>query len=168
MQPVLTVHDSLSVTVNGESAVLVVRRVQFNESAIALITLAGLAWFVVRFGSGLLVQVGLLGALVLLAALAISRALRIRIEVSSERVRILNYFRTFEFPWTEVQNVGIGALTQGPLLQPAIAFGLRDGRVVCAQATPRNPTQQRLLAKELASRAPNSVAWRPDLVTTEG
>jgi hypothetical protein len=77
---------------------------------------------------------------------------------------VLNYWRTFEFAWNDVKDVGIGAITQGPLPQPALAFGLRDGRIVCAQATPRNSSELQKLVRELTSWAPNSVVWRPDLL----
>jgi hypothetical protein len=41
---------------------------------------------------------------------AVARAFRIRVVASSESVRVLNYWRTFEFTLEEVKDVGIGAV----------------------------------------------------------
>jgi hypothetical protein len=157
-------HDSVLVEARGGSARFVVRRVQTNEAAIALISVAVLAWIVFIVAS-VLVRYSILATLLLAAVVAVKRAFRIRIETSGEHVRVLNYWRTFEFEWADVKDVGVGSLTQGPLPQPALAFGLRSGQIICAQATPRNHAQRQKLARELASRAPHSVAWRADLLS---
>jgi hypothetical protein len=160
----LEVHDSVHVDSRDGFAVLVVRRVQVNEATIALICFA-LLGYVTFLVADSYVRYLIVAALMLLAAIAMARAFRIRVETSKEHVRVLNYWRTFEFAWNDVKDVGIGAVNQGPLPQPALAFGLHNGRIVCAQATPRNSGELQKLVRELISWAPDSVVWRPDLLS---
>jgi hypothetical protein len=163
----LEVHDSVIVEARAGSTIFVVRRVRTNEALIALIFCALPAWFAFTFASGVF-RYMILAALLLAAAVAVARAFRIRIETTGERVRVLNYWRTFEFAWVDVKDVGVGAVTQGALPVPALAFGLLNGRTICAQATPRNQAELRKLARQLASGAPNAVNWRTDLLGPSG
>jgi hypothetical protein len=146
-----------------ETTVLSVRRNKLNAAAVALIWLALFGFFVFRFTDGY-VRDALVALVLATCALALRRAATIRIEVSAERVRIQNFVRRFDIAWRDVSNVGIGAFTQGPTLQPAFAFGLRDGRIITAQATPRTIAEQRQLAELIARWAPHSVTWSAELL----
>jgi hypothetical protein len=155
-------HDSVRITQRDGRSVFVVRRVQTNEAVISLIT-AGLVAFLVSLISGgwpVAVGLGLAGAGGVAGA---ARAFRIKIEADRERIEIRNYWRTFRIDWRDVRQVGVGALTQGVLPVPAVAFGLADGAVVCAQATPRNRGEQAKLGRALAALGPESVTWSSDL-----
>jgi hypothetical protein len=154
----MKVHDSLSVSTHGEIRRFVVGRTQINEAAIAVIACLGGGWIPAAMASGLWRLA--IGAIVIGAATVFARrAFRICIESTPERLRILNYWRTFEFPWRDVRDVGVGSLTQGVLPQPAIAFRRADGRVIRAQATPRNLLERRQLMEALAVDAPSETAW---------
>jgi hypothetical protein len=96
----LEVHDSVRVESRDGSAVIVVRRVQFNEAAITLTWFALLGYVTFLVANGY-VRYAIVAALLLLAATAVVRAFRIRVETSKERVRVLNYWRTFEFAWND-------------------------------------------------------------------
>jgi hypothetical protein len=133
-----------------------------NEAIIAAMTFGLLAWLAhyAIGGSALVTGYAVLG---LLGVVAASRAFRIRIETRDDQVRVLNYWKTFTFAWTDVMTVSLGSLTQGPLLQPALVFNLRGGRAIHAQATPRNPEQLQKMLHELASCGPGSITWPDDL-----
>jgi hypothetical protein len=161
--PVWKPHDSVRITHAGDRSSFVVRRVQTNEAAISLIVAGLLVYLISFFSAGWTFGVG--AALVAVGgAAAAARAFRIRIEADQERIEIQNYWRTFRIAWTDVRQVGIGALMQGVLPVPAVAFGLAGGAVVCAQATPRNEHERAKLARELAALAPGSVTWSSDLI----
>lgn len=68
--------------------------------------------------------------------LAIWRSFRLELDVTTERVRIRNYWRDSEFPWMQVDDVTMGSALQGVMLQPAITFRLLDGSKRRAKATP--------------------------------
>jgi hypothetical protein len=160
--PVWTPHDSIEITQDGDRAVFVVRRVQINEAAMTLIV-AGLFAYLISFmsnGWAFVVGAALIGVG---GAAGAARAFRIRIEADVERIEIRNYWRTFRVEWSDVRQVGVGSLTQGVLPVPAVAFGLADGGVVCAQATPRSGGEQAKLGRALAALGPGSVVWSSDL-----
>jgi hypothetical protein len=149
----LKVHDSLQTKRCGDRACFSVRRTQINESLIALFIGAGTGWIPAAVASGV-TRIIIAIAVGLLTVLAMYRAFRIRIEVSHEGLKILNYWRTFRVRWQEVQDVAIGAIAQGMLPQSALALKLVDGHVIRVLATPRNDEQRRLFLDGLASFAP--------------
>jgi hypothetical protein len=93
------------------------------------------------------------------AAYAVRRAFRLAIEVSSEHVVVRNYWRVYEFDWLDVTQVGLGEMAMGPTTGPAVAFILRDGRVIRAQATPSSEEQPDEFFSSLAALAPPSVGF---------
>jgi hypothetical protein len=93
---------------------------------------------------------------------AIRRAARVRLVVSKEEVLIDNTWRSYRFPWSEVDGVGIGLI--GVVPAPALCFRLIGRAPVFAQATPiRKSVRQEFLAKVL-SLAPASVQRLDDEV----
>jgi hypothetical protein len=82
-----------------------------------------------------------------------------RLWASAERVRVQNYWRTFEFAWSEVTDLGVGKLTMGVVPQSAWAFLLRDGRGVRAQATPIRPDVREAESHALLALAPHAVRF---------
>jgi hypothetical protein len=155
---VAKVHDTLRVQSADGLQVFVVERVRLNEASIVVLIFGLFLWLAHYALSGYLLNAAYT-VLGLLGVIAARRAFRIRVEVLSDRIVVVNYWRTFSFAWADVLEVGIGSLTQGPLLQPAVSFRLRDGRVISAQATPRNPDHLQTMLRELSSSAPSSVAW---------
>jgi hypothetical protein len=155
-------HDSVLVEARGGSARFVVRRVQTNEAAIALISVAVLAWIVFIVAS-VLVRYSILATLLLAAVVAVKRAFRIRIETSGEHVRVLNYWRTFEFEWADVKDVGVGSLTQGPLPQPALAlvFGAvrSSARRRRRETTPKDRSSLGNLPRERRIQSPGALIF---------
>jgi hypothetical protein len=82
----LEVHDSVHVESRDGSAVLVVRRVQVNAAAIAVICFALLGYVAFLVANGYVLDV-IVATLLTAAAVAVARAFRIRVETSKERVR---------------------------------------------------------------------------------
>jgi len=82
--------------------------------------------------------------------------------VTEDGVTVENYWRTHKFPWSEVEGVGIALKEQGVLPQPALAFKLRGGDAVFAQATPFRQTARREFQKAVLALAPSTVAALPD------
>ena len=155
----MRVHDSLRIERHGDSTTLMVRRTQLNEALIAVILCIGSGWIIVAVVPGLFRW--FIGALVLILTIAsANRALRIEVQVEADRVRVANYWRTFRFDWVDVREIGMGAVMQGILPQPCVAFRLADNRVVCVQATPRNDAERQRFLEELAVFAPERVRWR--------
>ena len=157
----MRVHDSLRIARSDDRVRLSVRRTQINEALIALILVIGLGWIPIALvlqasthAMGIAVSALTSLALVGGALLAARRAFRIRVEVSPESVCVFNYWRTFRFPWSDVREVGMGSINQGILPQPAVAFGLIDGRTVAVLTTPRNDEQRRRFISELEASSP--------------
>lgn len=134
------------------------RRLWRNESLIAAMTCAtpgviaaleiGRPWAYV-----------ILGSTILVGAWAVRRAFRLALEASSDVVTVHNYWRTYRFAWLDVTKIGLGEETMGVLPQPAIAFGLRSGRIIRAQATPFKTAEQQVVFDALAALAPPSVEF---------
>lgn len=97
----------------------------------------------------------IVGTLAILGgAWSVKRAFRLGLWASSERVRIQNYWRTRDFDWTEVTDIGVGKQTMGVVPQSAWAFLLRDGHTVRAQATPIRPDEREAESHALLALAP--------------
>ena len=92
-------------------------------------------------------------------AWAVRRAFRLALFASQHGVLVRNYWRVYEFGWQEVTKIGLGSEIMGVLPQPTIAFGLRDGRIVRAQATPIRSGEQAAAFEALASLAPAAVEF---------
>jgi hypothetical protein len=103
--------------------------------------------------------VAILFATVAIGAWGVRRAFRLSLEATSEHVTVRNFWRTYEFHWVDVTKVGLGEETMGVLPQPAVAFGLRNGRIVRAQATPFKKKDQDVVFQALRELAPPSVQF---------
>jgi hypothetical protein len=137
------------------------RRVRINSASIATMT-CGLVAFLL-FG-GLESPWRYLAASLAVAAApwAVWRAFRTGLVVTEEDVTVNNYWRTHKFAWSEVRGVGIGLKRQGAILQPSLAFSLRGGVAVFAQATPPRQTPRREFLAAVLALAPSSVEALPD------
>ena len=133
-------------------------RIRFNEAAIAAMVCAtpgGIAGFII--GPPWMFVV--FAVTVAAGAWAVRRALRLSLEASPEGVVVRNFWRVYTFAWTDVVNVGLGMEAMGVLPQPAVAFGLRGGKTVRAQATPVKVPEQQAVFDTLAALAPDSVEF---------
>jgi hypothetical protein len=92
--------------------------------AVIILALAPASW------QGLIFLVGLGCTLA-----ASVRAFRLSIDLGDEYVVVKNYWRTYRFSWDEVEEIRPCAVTIGVLPRRALGFGLRSGRLVCAQGT---------------------------------
>jgi hypothetical protein len=96
----------------------------------------------------------------------IHRAFRIGLFVDHEGVSIRNYWTEHHLPWREIRGVGISV--KGAFPQPALAFNLRDGRVVLAQATPLRESDRHELREAVLAFAPVDVEALPDVAAKYG
>jgi hypothetical protein len=136
------------------------RRLRFNQSWIAAVTCAtpgGITAAAIGAPWGYLV----VAATVLVGAWSVKRAWRLGLWASESRVVVKNYWRTREFAWSEVTDIGLGAETMGVLPQPAWAFRLANGSVLRAQATPFKRRDQQREWDSLVALAPESVSLFP-------
>lgn len=160
------VHDHLDVRRRDGVSIFVVRRTRTNEALIALILCVGLGWIPVALVPTLIPRVLIAIGVAGVAFFAIRRAFRIRIEADRETVAIFNYWRSYQMPWSRVRRIGLAAANQGVLLQRALGFELNDGKIVCAQGTPRNSAQRERLVAQLRSIVPGHVEWYEPLKPT--
>jgi hypothetical protein len=93
---------------------------------------------------------------------AVRRAFRISLTVTDEEVTIKNYWRSYTVAWSDVEGVGVALREHGLLPQPALAFKLRDGAAVFAQATPFRQTERRAFHQAVLELAPSTVVELPD------
>jgi hypothetical protein len=96
------------------------------------------------------------------AMVSAGRAFRIRLLITEASVRIDNYWRSYEFAWSDVKVVRIGLKNQGVLPQPALGFGLNSGEVRFAQATPLRANERQQFQAAVLALAPSSVQALPD------
>jgi hypothetical protein len=89
------------------------------------------------------------------AGWSIRRAFRIRLAVDRNGVTVHNYWQTHRLAWAEVAGVGISL--KGILPRPALAFSLRTGGAVFAQAIPLRQTERRNFQTAVLAFAPASV-----------
>jgi hypothetical protein len=89
------------------------------------------------------------------AAWSIRRAFRIRLAVDRNGVTVHNYWQTHRLTWAEVAGVGISL--KGILPRPALAFSLRTGGAVFAQAIPLRQSERRNFQAAVLAFAPPSV-----------
>ena len=92
-------------------------------------------------------------------ALAVKRAFRLEIRANRDRVVIRNYWRTYEFPWSDVTDVGSSHLTMGFIPLRVIAFRWTNGGGVRAQATPTNDEERQRVMQNLQKLAPDIVKF---------
>jgi hypothetical protein len=128
-------------------------RTRVYEGVIAAITCTVPAALAVAVTRGALRYVVVVVA-VLGGAWSVKRAFRLGLWASSERVRVQNYWRTREFSWSDVTDIGVGKLMTGVVPQSAWAFLLRDGRSIRAQATPTRPDVREAESHALLALAP--------------
>jgi hypothetical protein len=149
---------------DAERRTLIYRPVRYrvNSAAIALMScaLAGFILFDVC-GSWRLAAVGLAVAA---GVWTVRRAVRISLIVTAAGVTVNNYWKTYEFAWSEVSGVGIGLKRQGVSFGPALAFSLRLGAPVFAQATPLRQAARGAFLDAVVALAPSSVERLPDRV----
>jgi hypothetical protein len=94
---------------------------------------------------------------------AVRRALRVSLVVTEEGVTIKNYWRTHSVTWSEIEGVGVGLREHGVLPQPALAFKLRNGEAVFAQATPVRRAERQAFQAAVLDLAPSTVVALPDV-----
>jgi hypothetical protein len=136
------------------------RRLRFNQSTIAAMTCAtpgGIAAWAI----GVPWAIPTTAVTVLIGAWSVKRAWRLGIWASESQVLVKNYWRTHEFGWHEVTDVGVGALPMGVLPQPAWAFRLWSRKVVRAQAMPFKEHDQQREWDALIALAPHGVNLFP-------
>jgi hypothetical protein len=92
----------------------------------------------------------------------VRRAFRASLVVTEDAVTVTNFWRTYMFPWSEVEGVGIALKQQGILPQPALAFKLRDGGAAFAQATPVRRSERQKFRAAVLALAPSTVAELAD------
>lgn len=105
---------------------------------------------------------GLVAATVAIVTAECFRAFRLSLRASPEGVVVRNFWRDFEVSWLDVLKVGLGERSAGETTMPAIAFVLRDGRVILAHATPDESTKRIPLIASLETIAPPSVQFLRD------
>jgi hypothetical protein len=88
--------------------------------------------------------------------------------VTDEGVTIKNYWRAHSVAWSDVEGVGIALREHGLLPQPALAFKLRDGAAVFAQATPFRQTERRAFQAAVLELAPSTIVPLPDVAARIG
>jgi hypothetical protein len=88
------------------------------------------------------------------------RAFRIRLTVTEEGVRVVNHLRSHGLKWSDIQGVGIALKSFFP--RPALAFKLREGGAVFAQATPGRRGERQAFQDAVLRLAPQSVEALPD------
>jgi hypothetical protein len=137
------------------------RRFRFNGASIALMTCATPAFVLFVALASPWRYVGASLALVP-APWAIRRAFRVSLVVTEDGVTVKNYWRTHSFPWSDVEGVGVALKQQGVLPQPALAFKLRGGDAVFAQATPFRQSERQQFQADVLALAPSTVAALPD------
>jgi hypothetical protein len=135
------------------------RRVHWNGVSAALATSATPGVIIsLALGSPL----GYVTAVVAAAAAVwlVRRAFRIRFVATDEGVTIDNYWRTHKLMWAEVEGVGIGL--KGSFPRPALAFKLRGGGAVFAQATPLRKKERQEFQGTVLALAPSTVVALQD------
>jgi hypothetical protein len=86
--------------------------------------------------------VGTLGVFAV-AAYPVARAWRIRLEISSDRVLIVNYFRSYDIAWPEMEAVTLGAGSALASWGDGINVRLRGGkREILCQASIASRSQR--------------------------
>jgi hypothetical protein len=135
-------------------------RARLNESLVAA-GFCGTAGAVAALGVGMPGAVLVLATTLAVSVWAIRRAFRLSLEASSDHVVVRNYWRVYEINWIDVAEVGLGELAMGPAIAtgPAVAFVLRNGKVIHAQSTPVHENEQDRIFGALAELAPPSVKF---------
>jgi hypothetical protein len=136
------------------------RRLRFNESAIAAMVCAT-PGAIAAGVTGIPWAIGVIAVTVVVGAWSVKRAWRLGIWASESQVLVKNYWRTHEFGWHEVTDIGVGAVAMGVLPQPAWAFRLSDGKVVRAQAMPLKRLDQQREWDALVALAPHGLNLFP-------
>lgn len=98
----------------------------------------------------------------------VRRGFRASLVVTQDGVTVKNFWKTYMFPWSEVEGVGIALTQQGILPQPALAFKLRDGEAVFAQATPFRRSEREKFQAAVLALAPSTVAELADTAAPIG
>jgi hypothetical protein len=109
-------------------------RVRADEAGVAFFFTATPAFIILALApaswQGLIFLVGF--GCILAASV---RGFRLSIDLGDEYVVVKNYWRTYRFSRDEVEESRPCAVTIGVLPRRALGFGLRSGRLVCAQGT---------------------------------
>jgi hypothetical protein len=131
-------------------------RPRLTESLISIMT-CGVTFGIAGFALQGLFRYAILGLGFGVMSVSIWRAWRLSFTATTESIHIKNFFRTYEFRWTDVQSVGITTLTMGIMPNPAVGFLLRNGHDARAQATPWNRLERDDMMEQLAELAPAGV-----------
>jgi hypothetical protein len=97
---------------------------------------------------------------------AARRAARVRLVVSQEGVLIDNTWRSYGFPWSEVDGVGIKLTGYVPL--PVLSFRRVGRPAVVAQATPIRKSVRQEFQTEVLAFAPATVQRLEDVAAGSG
>jgi hypothetical protein len=110
-----------------------IRRIRFYASYAVILGL-GVGGIVGAATHGAL-RLAVVAVSAVLTVVGILRAVRIDFLVTRRQWRVVNFWRSYEFHWGDVEQVRMALLQVGVTTQPAIAFLLHKGSVR-AQATP--------------------------------
>jgi hypothetical protein len=103
-------------------------------------------------------------ALLVFVVLGGLRAARVSVSVAGDRIEISNQFRTYRTTWAEIEKVELStfALYLGAKL-PALAFHLKNGRTLKAQAVGSRRWDKESMLSELRRLAPADVVVDTDI-----
>jgi hypothetical protein len=96
-------------------------------------------------------------ALIIAGGALVRRSFRLALIADSTGVEIRNNWRTYSFPWRDVEGVGPGAV----MSLRAVGFVLRGGKVRCAQVTCYDRRVRSTTAERLSLYAPPGVRFIP-------
>jgi hypothetical protein len=108
-------------------------------------------------------RVGVLAVASPLGVLGVLRAQRLDFLLGDQGVVVRNYWRTYQFEWSDVRFVRMGRLWVGLGPQAAVAFFLRERRVVRVQTTPGGKANHAQIFEAIAKLAPPDVPVGPDV-----
>lgn len=89
-----------------------------------------------------------------LSILAAARAQRLDFRLGDRGVVVQNFWRLYDFEWSDVRLVRMAILSVGFAPQGAIGFFLHDRRTVLVQATPGGKASRELIFDAISKLAP--------------
>ena len=119
----------------------------------------------ILLGIGVSLFAGVRGWMLALLAAAfvvagVVRGWRVSLVANRESVRIRNFFRTYDIPWSDIGSVAIGTGNSGGAPLPAVVVrNARGGSHVAAQATTSGRRERLRVLQALEQLAPASVTF---------
>jgi hypothetical protein len=135
------------------------RRTRLSQSAVAFM-MSGLLFGIAAAVSPTPWRYAVIAIGVLAMLSSVARGWRIGLWADNGRVRVCNYWRTFEFSWADVTEMYVGSKPAGDLFTDAWRFTLSDGAVITAQATPSRAVEQRRELEALLATVPTGLSFR--------